>query len=140
MLPGEKRPGTGTRVLALDYGHAHTGAAISDPTGTIVRPLPDIDNAGTPGGLKAVAAMVAKEDARLVVVGMPVSLSGELGSQARETHEFVKALAAQLSVPVKVWDERFTSRIASTRGRYSTASKHSLAACVILEEYLSCAD
>lgn len=125
------------RVLALDYGQAHTGAAICDPTGTIVRPLPDISHAGTPDGLNSISTLVFKEEARMVVVGMPVSLSGMLGTQAQETQQFIRALEAQLQIPVKVWDERFTSRIATARGRYSTASKHSLAACVILEDFLS---
>lgn len=125
------------RVLALDYGQTHTGAAICDPTGTIVRPLPDISHAGTPDGLKNINALAVKEEARMVVVGMPKSLSGDLGAQAQETQQFIKALEAHLEIPVRIWDERFTSRIATARGRYSTASKHSLAACVILEDFLS---
>lgn len=136
MLPREKRSGQSVRVLALDYGRAHTGAAISDPTGTIVRPLEVIKDAGTPDGIKRTAAMVRNEGAGTVVVGIPVSLSGEMGVQARETYDFIRALETHLKIPVRVWDERFTSRIATARGRYSTASRHSLAACVILEDYL----
>lgn len=127
------------RVLALDFGRVHTGAAISDPTGTLVRPLGEIAKAGTPDGLKRVAAAVDHEGAGLVVVGMPVSLGGGLGRQARETEEFIMALQAALQVPVIRWDERFTSKIAGARCRYSGASTHSLAACVLLEDYLSSA-
>lgn len=127
------------RVMALDFGRAHTGVAVSDPTGTIVRPLPDIDGAGTLDGLNRIAALVARASADLVVVGMPISLGGSLGSQAHETQEFISLLSARLTVPVALWDERFTSKIASARGRFSNASSHSLAACVLLEDYLDSA-
>ena len=138
MLPGERKK-TNARVMALDYGKAHTGVAVSDATGTIVRPLPDIDAAGTPDGLNRVAALVTGESAGLVVVGMPISLAGAAGAQAHETREFIKLLTARLSVPVASWDERFTSKIASARGGFSNASSHSLAACVLLEDYLDSA-
>ncbi|MHB0866152.1 MAG: Holliday junction resolvase RuvX [Thermoleophilia bacterium] len=138
MLPSEREE-TNARVMALDYGKAHTGVAVSDPTCTIVRPLPDIDAAGTPDGLNCVVALVARESAGLVVVGMPISLAGTTGAQAHETQEFIDLLKARLTIPVASWDERFTSKIAGARGRFSNASTHSLAACVLLEDYLDSA-
>ncbi|MBE0428331.1 MAG: Holliday junction resolvase RuvX [Thermoleophilia bacterium] len=124
------------RVLAIDYGRARTGAAVGDPTGTIVRPLEEIDEARTPEGLKKIAAMAIREEAGLVVVGMPVSLNGTRGDQAQETDEFIRELSAALPVPVIAFDERFTSKIARARGRTSGASPHSIAACVLLEDFL----
>lgn len=126
-----------SRILALDFGRAHTGAAISDPTGSIVRPLEDITDAVTPDGINKIVSMVDKEGVGTVVVGMPVSLTGTMGGQAHETNEFISALKARLPVPVKTWDERFTSKIARAKCRFSSASPHSLAACVILEDFLS---
>jgi putative Holliday junction resolvase len=123
-------------VLALDYGSVHTGAAISDPSATIVRPLPEIKDAAQPEGLASIVRLVSEEGAGLIVVGMPVSLSGELGEQAQETERFVEALTREVDVPVVSFDERFTSTIAGARGRYSSASEHSLAAAVLLEDFL----
>lgn len=127
-------------MIALDYGKVHTGAAISDPSGTIVRPLPELRDAATDRGLAAVAELVSRENAVMVVVGMPVSLSGERGAQAEETAGFISELTALLPVRVVAWDERFTSKIARERGRGSAAAEHSIAACCLLEDYLSSAE
>lgn len=124
------------RVLALDYGSAHTGAAVSDPTGTIARPLADIRNAGSPAGLDTLVALVREHGIGRVIVGMPLSLSGEKGAQARETGVFIDSLRQVLSVPVEALDERFTSKIAGQRRAHARASVHSLAACCLLESYL----
>jgi putative Holliday junction resolvase len=127
---------TNNRVLALDYGRVHTGVAVSDPTGTIVRPLDEIRDAASEKGLDAIDALVENEAAQLVVVGMPVSLSGEMGEQAVETAAFIEKLTARLSIPVVSWDERFTSKIARDRGRGADAAEHSIAAGCLLEDYL----
>ena len=127
---------TSTRILALDYGRVHTGAAICDPTGTIVRPLEAINDAASLEGNRKIARMVEEEDIGAVIVGLPVSLDGEHGAQAIETKEFITSLAGALEVPVKPWDERFTSKLAVQKGRYSTSDPHSLAACCLLEDYL----
>jgi len=125
-----------TRILALDHGRVHTGAADCDPTGTIVRPLEAIRDAASPEGTRKIAALVESENIGSVIVGLPVSLNGELGAQARETAVFIKALGESLTVPVRSWDERFTSKLAEQKGRHSTSNPHSLAACCLLEDYL----
>lgn len=124
------------RVLALDFGRTHTGVAVSDPSGTIVRPLTEVREAATSAGLKAIRDAVDRVEAGLVVVGIPVSLKGGAGPQEQETREFIDALRKQLTIPVTTYDERFTSKIASFRAGSSGASPHSLAACVLLEDYL----
>lgn len=124
------------RILALDYGKAHTGAAISDPTGTLVRPLDEISGAATEKGIAGIAALVQRENAGSVVVGVPVPLAGGKSKQTEEAEAFIAALNGALDISVIAWDERFTSKIAFARGRYSRASSHSLAACVLLEDYL----
>ncbi len=123
-----------TRVLALDYGRARCGCAISDPTGTLATPLPEVARPGSPQGMERIAQMVTEHDAGTVLVGLPLSLSGEEGPQAHEVREFVERLAARVRVPVQTWDERFTTRLAQTTpGR---SSEDSRAAAHLLLGYL----
>lgn len=121
------------RVLALDYGRAHCGCALSDPLGTIASPLDPIADPSSEAGLRQIAALVAQHEA-LVVVGLPIGLSGERGPQARETLAFVERLRATLAIPVETYDERFTSALA--RRTPGSASEHSRAAAHLLSEYL----
>lgn len=100
------------RVLGLDYGAARTGVAISDPTGTLARPLRVVRRAATDEGLKELAALVRSEAVERVVVGLPLTLRGERGEQAEETERFAEALEAALDVPVERYDERFTTTLA----------------------------
>jgi putative transcription antitermination factor YqgF len=71
------------KVVALDYGFARTGVAVSDPTGTIARPLGVVERAASEAGLERVAEIVRDEGAQRVVVGLPLTLRGEHGAQAR---------------------------------------------------------
>jgi putative holliday junction resolvase len=100
------------KVLALDYGSARTGIAVSDPTGTLARPVGIAEKVGTPAGREALLAAIAAEEPERVVVGLPVTLRGEVGEQARETLEFVESLRGELQIPVETYDERFTSSLA----------------------------
>src|ERR687897_1126053 len=124
------------RVLALDYGAARTGVAISDATGTLARPLTVVERAASEAGLRRVAELVAAEGADRVVVGLPLTLRGEQGAQADETAAFVEALQAVLSVPVETFDERFTTAIAAA-GPPSRAPEDARAAAHLLESYLT---
>ena len=122
------------RVLALDYGAARTGVAVSDATGTLARPLCVVERAGTDAGLDRVASLVSEHGAELVVVGMPLTLRGERGEQARATEVFVEALRTRVAVPVETEDERFTTSLAQqTRGR---APEDALAAAHLLQGWL----
>jgi len=123
------------RVVALDYGAARTGVAVSDPSGTIARPLGVVDRARTPAGLERIRRIVAEEGAELVVVGLPLTLRGERGSQALETDEFVRELKEALDVPVETYDERFTTAIAArAAGDFSEDAR---AAAHLLDSYLA---
>jgi len=122
------------RVLALDYGTARCGCAISDPSGTLVRPLSAIQ----PPDPEAVARLVAQEEAELVVVGLPTTLSGEEGEQVEVTRRFVAELSERLNVPVETYDERLTTRMADRSAREGArADRDSLAAAHLLESYLA---
>jgi putative Holliday junction resolvase len=127
------------KVLALDHGPARTGVAVSDPTGTIVRPLPAIRRVDSPTGCRELDALIAREQPEAIVVGEPRSLSGERGEQARAAAGFAGRVRARVQVPVELWDERLTTVEASRRSRESgsRADLDSLAACVLLEAYLA---
>jgi len=116
------------KILALDFGRARTGVAVSDPTGELARPLGVVERAATEVGLQRLAEIVEEEAAEKVVVGLPLTLKGERGEQARETERFVAALRSRLAVPVELFDERFTSVLAG--GDDARAAAH------ILSDYL----
>lgn len=123
------------KVLALDYGSARTGVAVSDETGTIARPVGVVERAASPDGLERIRAIVAGEEAELLVVGLPLTLRGEHGAQARETEAFVHALRAALDVPVETYDERFTTSIAERSA--GAAAEDARAAAHLLDSYLA---
>ena len=100
------------KVLALDYGSARTGVAVSDPTGTVARPVTTVERATSDAGFTKLLAVIAAEEPELVVVGMPLTLRGNHGEQAVETTEFVERLRAVLAAPIETYDERFTSVLA----------------------------
>lgn len=112
------------KVLALDYGSARTGVAVSDPTGTIARPLGVVERASTEAGLARLRGLIAEEQPERVVVGLPLTLRGEHGEQAQETERFVDALRRAVAVPVELFDERFTSVLAD--GDDARAAAHLL--------------
>jgi len=122
------------RVLALDYGTARCGCAISDPTGTLVRPLAAVE----PPDPEAVAELVSSEQADRVIVGLPVTLAGEEGEQATLSRAFAEQLTNLLDVPVELYDERLTTRMADQSARSGArADRDSLAAAHLLESYLA---
>jgi putative Holliday junction resolvase len=121
------------RILAVDHGAARVGCAISDPTGTIARPLGVVE----PAEPKAVAKLAVEQQAAKVVVGLPVSLSGAEGLQAAEARAFREALEEILDVPVETYDERLTTRLADRSARAGAiAPPDALAAAHLLESYL----
>jgi putative Holliday junction resolvase len=123
------------RVLAVDHGEARSGLAICDPTGVIVRPL-DVVSPTTP---EAVARVAREHEAELVVVGLPVSLDGTEGKQAKVARRFRDRLAEALpDLPVETYDERLTTRMAEASARGGAgAAADSLAAAHLLEGYLA---
>jgi putative holliday junction resolvase len=124
------------KIVAVDYGSARTGVAVSDPTGTIARPLGVVESAATEAGLERLAELIRGEGAERVVVGLPLTLRGERGEQARETDAFVEALRAAIDVPVESYDERFTTGLAETIGS-DEAPEDARAAAHLLSSYLA---
>jgi putative Holliday junction resolvase len=124
------------KVLALDYGRARTGIAVSDPTGTIARPVGIVERAGTDKGMSELVALIRKHEAERVVVGLPLTLRGTRGDQAHETEAFIEALARATDVPVVPFDERFTTNLAEQMAD-ATADEDARAAAHLLTSYLA---
>jgi putative transcription antitermination factor YqgF len=123
------------KVLALDFGRARTGVAVSDPTGTIARPVGVVERAGTETGLAELVDLIRKHEVERVVVGLPLTLRGERGEQAREAEAFMKTLAGATGVPVVPFDERFTTDLAEQMAA-ATADEDARAAAHLLSSYL----
>jgi len=122
------------RVLAIDHGLARCGVAVSDPTETVVRPLEVVE----PPDPSAVARLVSEHDADLLVVGLPIGLSGESGAQAAAAQRFRDEVAALVEIPVETYDERLTTLMAARSARGGAgAAEDSLAAAHLLESFLA---
>jgi putative Holliday junction resolvase len=124
------------RVLALDYGSARCGCALSDPTGTLATPIDPVERPATRRGFARVVELVRDRAVERVVVGLPIGLSGADTDQTREARAWAERLAAAVPVPVELYDERFTTAIAA-RTPSARASEDSRAAAVLLEDWLA---
>ena len=128
------------RVLALDYGSARCGCALSDATGTLATPIEPVLRPATKAGMRTLRELVADRDVERVVVGLPLSLSGGDSDQTREARAFADRLRSALEgVPVDLYDERFTTAIAArgADGAHGAASEDSRAAAVLLDDWLA---
>jgi putative holliday junction resolvase len=133
------------RVLALDYGSARCGCALSDPTGTIVTPIEVIARPATKRGFAQLRELVRTREVEHVVVGLPLSLAGTDTEQTRETRAFAGELSRRLGAgtPVEMYDERFTTRLAQRTDAPTRAAaafktaEDSRAAAHLLESWLA---
>jgi putative Holliday junction resolvase len=123
------------KVMALDFGNARTGVAVSDPTGVIARPLCVVERAASENGLAELVRLVADEHPEQVVVGHPLTLRGERGQQARITEDFAAALRERLEIHVILFDERFTTDLAQQTP--SETAEDARAAAHLLSSYLA---
>ena len=124
------------RVLALDYGSARCGCAVSDPTGTLATPIAPVERPATRKGFARLLDVVREREVDRVVVGLPLTLSGRDSGQTREARAFADRLRAAIAQPVDLYDERFTTSIAARSGG-AGASEDSRAAAVLLEDWLA---
>jgi putative Holliday junction resolvase len=122
-------------VLALDFGSARCGVAVSDPTGVLATPIEAVVAPMSRRGLGRLRALVGELGVDRVVVGLPLSLSGADSAQTRESRAFAQRLGSELPVPVEVYDERFTTALAERTG--GRASEDSRAAAHLLESWLA---
>ncbi len=122
------------KLVALDHGSARTGVAVCDATGTVARPLTVVERVGTDAGFAALLSLLEAERPERVVVGLPLSLDGREHAQARLARAFAARLAREVEIPVELFDERFTTKLADQRG--GAAARDARAAATLLEEYL----
>lgn len=125
------------RVLALDHGAARCGCAISDPTGTVITPLSVVERPDSAAGRERLVELIRQQAVDLVLVGLPRLASGEEGAQAGAARSFAGRLAAVIEAPVKLYDERFTTRMAQgSIAAGASSAEDSLAAAHLLEDFL----
>ncbi len=127
-----------SRVLALDYGSARCGCALSDPTGTIATPIEVVPRPASRRGMAALRSLVSEHGVERVIVGLPLSLSGSDSEQTREARTFADRLAHRIgaAVPVEMYDERFTTRLAAGTPD-PRAAEDSRAAAHLLQSWLT---
>jgi putative Holliday junction resolvase len=131
------------RVLALDVGEKRIGVAISDLSQTLARSLQVIQRSSRQEDFAAVARLTDEYDVEKVVVGYPRSLDGMAGAQAERVEHYAADLAKALTIPVLLWDERFSTvsaerlmRQAGLGGDKKRERIDAVAAAVILQDYL----
>jgi putative Holliday junction resolvase len=123
------------RIVALDHGTVRTGVAISDETGTLARPLAVVEKVDTETGFATLLGLLTEHAPGRIVVGLPLSLDGREHAQAGRARGFAARLGAAVTVPVDLYDERFTSKLADQRG--GRAGRDARAAATLLEDYLT---
>jgi putative Holliday junction resolvase len=123
------------RVLALDHGEARCGCAVSDPSGTLATPLAVVERPDSRKGLARIATLAEELGAERLVVGLPLTLAGEEGDQAAAARSFAEAVQQRVRVPVDLYDERLTTRMAAATG--GRADEDSIAAAHLLDSYLA---
>ena len=131
-------------VIGLDLGEARIGIALSDAERRMALPAGTVKVVGGVEDLKAIARVAADAGAVEVVVGHPVSLSGERGPAAKRAEEFADGLRAMLRLPVHLQDERLSTveaersmRDAGIDARRGRRNVDQAAATVILEAFLA---
>lgn len=131
----------GKRLLGLDIGGRRIGVAVSDETGMIASPAAMIPRQSDVAG--QLRELVERYSAAMLIVGLPVGLSGREGPQAAEVRAYTDALAVEVGVPVEYWDERLSTSIAErsliaqgTRRNKRKEQVDAVAAAVILQSYL----
>ena len=132
------------KIMAIDYGDAHTGVAISDPTGFMTG-FATVINAYRPEVVAAQIAALAKEHGvEELVLGHPINMDGTRGPRSEKAHAMKALLEETTSLPVALWDERRTTidahQILMNNGKNAKKRKKTVdavAASLILEGYLT---
>ncbi len=137
------------RYLGLDVGERRIGVAVSDPNGRVAVPLKVITRSGRHADFDVVAATARSEAAEALVLGLPLSMDGSVGAQARSVQTFGDTLARETGLPIEYWDERLSTvqverRLSSSRRgdrRHPTRHRErelvdALAASVVLQAFL----
>ena len=131
------------RTLGLDVGEKRIGVALSDSEEILATALTVIERKSDDAALKSILALAAEHEVERIVVGLPISLDGRLGPQARRVQSFADALNERTVLPVVTWDERFSTsdaeRVLMEAGLKRDKRKKrldSVAAAFILQGYI----
>jgi putative Holliday junction resolvase len=138
------------RILGLDAGGRRIGVAISDPDRSFALPLRTVERDRSGAEWPALEALIREEDVSEIVVGLPLSLSGETGAQAESAKAFADELQRRVNLPVHMYDERLSTQEAMRRvsdeprgrgnrrdrGKPAAADTDAIAASIILQAYL----
>ncbi|HXK94237.1 MAG TPA: Holliday junction resolvase RuvX [bacterium] len=100
------------RILALDLGQKRVGLALSDDLRITAQPYATLEPRGTEDLLESLRQIAARENVVLVLIGLPKRLDGSLGPQAEEAKTLAALIRERLSLPVRLWDERFSTHAA----------------------------
>ncbi|MDA1189842.1 MAG: Holliday junction resolvase RuvX [Chloroflexi bacterium] len=129
--------------MALDVGERRIGVALSDPLLILASPLTTFARKNLSADIEVVLGLITDHEVNVIVVGLPLSLNGKEGPQAKLTRKFTDVLEAQSPVPVRTFDERFSSfeaeQLLRDAGKQPSRDKGSIdsaAAAVILQRYL----
>ena len=132
------------RIMAIDYGDAHTGLAVSDATGLLAGYVEVVHSRRTGEVLAAVERLAAEYSVDEIVLGFPKNMDGSLGPRAEKAEAFAQELRGKVSLPVVLWDERRTTidahNILISAGKNGKKRKKivdGVAAALILEGYLT---
>lgn len=131
------------KVMAIDYGDAKTGLAVSDRSGTLVGDAWVIHTRKTDVLLEKIATEVKERQVEQIVLGYPKNMDGSLGPRAEKTQDFKSQLETVLDIPIGLWDERRTSVAADQilitlgkKGKKKQGLQDAVAASLILEGFL----
>ncbi len=129
------------RVLGLDVGDRRVGLALSDPTGLLASPFGFVERG--PSDLADIIRIAEENEVAEIVVGLPLSMSGDSGAQAGKVRGFIRELKSQTDLPIKTVDERLSTVQAQGMLRQSGRRRDrdrgdidAAAAAVILQAYL----
>jgi len=129
------------KIMAIDYGKARVGVAMTDPLGVIAQPVSTIRVKSQNDLIKKLKYFIAQNDVKLVLIGNPISLRGGATEMSDEVLRFMKHLRKAVKVEVKLWDERYTSQYAAhilkgLKLKKIKIKQDQIAASIILEDYL----
>jgi len=131
------------RFISVDYGKKRIGIAVSDPLNIIARGVGTLLNDDS--FLKKFSDLLAEFDPQAIILGMPYMLSGDIGERAEEVLGFSKLLEEKFKLPVILWDERYTSKMAmeimvstgmKKKNRAKKENVDRISAAILLQDYL----
>jgi putative Holliday junction resolvase len=131
------------RILALDHGTKRIGIALSDELKMIAQPIEFVPAEPFAAFLARLKQLLSEKEVELILVGMPRNMNGSYGPAALKVEEFVAALRATVTIPIKTWDERLTSAQANryliegnVRREKRKEKVDKMAAAILLQSYL----